>query len=146
MPKPRLALLPIPAALLAMPSPLPAATPAPPAGSYVWELMAILLPLAFIILFLLVVLRMLRRRFGLAGPDAPLSVVQVLPLGPRERLVVVRSRAGRAFAVGVSAQSVSLVCTLDGEDLGPQSPVPDASQGDHKGQAPLLQRFKVKRP
>ena len=33
-----------------------------------------------IIVCLLVLLRVLRRRFGLAGPDAPLSVVQVLPV------------------------------------------------------------------
>jgi len=92
------------------------AMPAPP-GSYLWELMAILLPLAFIIVCLLVLLRFLRRRFGLSGHDAPLSVVQVLPVGPRERIVVVRSRAGRAFAVGVSANAVTLVSTLDSDDL-----------------------------
>ena len=96
-------------------SPVPAA--AAPAGSYLWELMAILLPLAFIIICLLVLLRFLRRRFGLSGQDAPLSVVQVLPVGPRERIVVLRSRAGRAFAVGVSANAVTLVTTLDPEDL-----------------------------
>ena len=95
------------------------AIPATPAtsGSYIWELMAILLPLAFIIICLLVLLRFLRRRFGLTGQYAPLSVVQVLPVGPRERIVVVRSRAGRAFAVGVSANAVTLVTPLDAADV-----------------------------
>ncbi|WP_187471058.1 FliO/MopB family protein [Luteimonas viscosa] len=113
-------------------------------GSYLWELMAILLPLAFIIVFLLVLLHMLRRRFGLAGPDAPLSVVQVLPVGPRERIVVVRSRAGRAFAIGVSAHAVTLVSTLDDDDLGPLAAreTPDGGGGPLS----LLQRLKVKRP
>lgn len=128
-------------AFAAAPQPAAAAT----GSSYLMELMAILLPLAFIIVCLLVLLRMLRRRFGLAGPDAPLSVVQVLPVGPRERIVVVRSRAGRAFAVGVSAQAVTLVSTLDHEDLGPLA---DASQvpREEPGTTSLLQRFKVKRP
>ena len=104
------------------------AIPATPAasGSYIWELMAILLPLAFIIICLLVLLRFLRRRFGLSGHDAPLSVVQVLPVGPRERIVVVRSRAGRAFAVGVSANAVTLVSMLDSEDLAAAAAEPSA--------------------
>ncbi|WP_202845427.1 flagellar biosynthetic protein FliO [Luteimonas saliphila] len=113
-------------------------------GSYLWELMAILLPLAFIIVFLLVLLHLLRRRFGLAGPDAPLSVVQVLPVGSRERIVVVRTRAGRAFAIGVSANAVTLVTKLDDDDLGPLV----ARQTDDAAGGPmsLLQRLKVKRP
>ena len=123
------------------------ATPAATAAtgpSYVWELLAILLPLAFIIVCLLVLLRLLRRRFGLAGPDAPLSVVQVLPVGPRERIVVVRSRAGRAFAIGVGAGAVTLVSTLDSDDLGPLD-APAQTQ-DNGGLMALLQRGKVKRP
>ena len=117
-------LLPFAGAALAAAGAVPA-TPAP-AGSYLWELMAILLPLAFIIVCLLVLLRFLRRRFGLSGHDAPLTVVQVLPVGPRERIVVVRSRAGRAFAVGVSAQAVTLVSMLDSEDLAAAAAEPDA--------------------
>lgn len=117
-------LLPCAGAALAAAGTVPA-TPAP-AGSYLWELMAILLPLAFIIVCLLVLLRFLRRRFGLSGHDAPLTVVQVLPVGPRERIVVVRSRAGRAFAVGVSANAVTLVSMLDSEDLAAAAAEPDA--------------------
>jgi flagellar protein FliO/FliZ len=124
-----------------------AAAAAPQAAtgrSYVWELLAILLPLAFIIVCLLVLLRILRRRFGLAGPDAPLSVVQVLPVGPRERVVVLRSRAGRAFAVGVSAGAVTLISNLDSDDLGPA--VEEGPQPRQPEPSSLLQRYMVKRP
>ncbi|MDH5834459.1 flagellar biosynthetic protein FliO [Luteimonas kalidii] len=145
-PSPRL----LPLTLLASLPPHAMATPVAATGdggSYVGELLAILLPLAFIIVFLLVLLRMLRRRFGLAGPDAPLSVVQVLPVGPRERIVVLRSRAGRAFAVGVSANAVTLVSTLDDDDLGPVAldTIMRQDTGPVRGMPGLLQRFKVKR-
>lgn len=120
-----------------------AAAPAPTQTPYIWELLAILLPLAFIIVCLLVLLRMLRRRFGLSGPDAPLSVVQVLPVGPRERIVVLRSRAGRAFAVGVGAGAVTLISNLDSEDLGPAA---DGSPPQQTAPMSLLQRYRVKRP
>ena len=89
----------------------------PADSSFGAELLAILLPLAFIIVGLLVVLRLLRRRYGLTGPDAPLSILQILPLGPRERLVLVKLRSGRVFTVGVSAQSVNFVTDLDADDL-----------------------------
>lgn len=121
-----------------------AVAPASSGVSYVWELLAILLPLAFIIICLLVLLRVLRRRFGLAGPDAPLSVVQVLPVGPRERVVVLRSRAGRAFAVGVSAGAVSLITHLDSDDLGPAAT--DGALTEQAAPMTLLQRYRVKRP
>ncbi|MGY1519237.1 MULTISPECIES: flagellar biosynthetic protein FliO [unclassified Luteimonas] len=121
-----------------------AVAPASTGASYVWELLAILLPLAFIIICLLVLLRILRRRFGLAGPDAPLSVVQVLPVGPRERVVVLRSRAGRAFAVGVSAGAVSLITHLDSDDLGPATT--DGALSEQAAPMTLLQRYRVKRP
>ena len=113
-------------------------------SSFATELLAILLPLAFIIVCLLVLLRILRRRFGLAGPDAPLSVVQVLPVGPRERIVVLRSRAGRAFAVGVSAGAVTLISNLDSDDLGPA--VEEGPQPRQPEPSSLLQRYMVKRP
>ena len=83
------------------------------------ELFALVVPLVLVVVGLLVVLYLARRRFGLTGHDAPLSVVQILPVGPRERLVVVRTRGGRTFVVGTSAQSVRLVAHLDEDDLLP---------------------------
>lgn len=98
-----------------------AAVPAAPTASPTFwgELLAILVPLAFIIVALLLVLRHIRRRYGLTGQDAPLSVVQILPVGPRERVVLVRSRSGRVLAIGVGAQSVGLIAELDAEDVAP---------------------------
>jgi flagellar protein FliO/FliZ len=98
-------------------------------SSLVAELAAILLPLAFIIIGLLVVLRLLRRRYGLSGPDAPLSIVQILPLGPRERLVLVKSRSGRVFTIGVGTQAVTYITELDSGELVPTNqatPLPGA--------------------
>lgn len=100
---------------------------APAASSLAGELMAIVLPLAFIIAGLVVVLRLVRKRYGLTGPDAPLSILQILPLGPRERLVLVKSRSGRVFTVGVAAQTVTFITDLDAEDI--------ASPGKPEGEA-----------
>ncbi|WP_187775760.1 FliO/MopB family protein [Luteimonas suaedae] len=93
----------------------PAAAVAP---SALRELLGIVLPLAFVIFALFVIWRLARRRYGLAGKNAPLSVLQILPVGPRERVVLLRTRAGRAFAVGVSAQSVNLITSLEQDDIG----------------------------
>ncbi len=133
-----------PCLVLAWAGPVAATASAAPPGDtpYIWELLAILLPLAFIIVCLLVLLRVLRKRFGLTGPETPLSVVQVLPVGPRERIVVLRSRAGRAFAVGVSAGAVTLISSLDTEDLGPTA---DDSLPPQSAPPSLLQRYRVKR-
>lgn len=99
---------------------------APPAAvpggdSFIGEMIAILLPLVFIIAGLLFLLRLLRRRYGLSGSDSPLSVLQILPVGPRERVVLVKSRAGRVFAIGVGAQSVTFITDLDIDDVAPES-------------------------
>jgi flagellar biogenesis protein FliO len=88
--------------------------------SFVGELLAIVVPLALIIIALLVVLRLARRRFRLTGQDAPLSVLQILPVGPRERLVLVKARSGRVFAIGVGAQTVTFITDLDPEEVAPR--------------------------
>lgn len=62
-------------------------------------------------------LRRLRPTAG--GGDC--AVVRSLPLGPRERLVVVRV-GGKHLVVGVGASSVSLVCEL-AEPLPPAASV-----------------------
>jgi len=110
----------------------PVAAQAQPAGaepaSFFGELLSIVVPLAFIILVLIAVLHLARRRYGISGQDAPLSVVQVLALGPRERIVLVRTRTGRVFAVGVGGQSVNLLTDLDPAELIPKTP-PDTDPG-----------------
>lgn len=92
--------------------------------SFVGELLAIVLPLAVVIAGLVAVLHFARRRYRLTGRDASLSIVQVLPVGPRERIVLVRTRAGRVFAVGVSAQSLNLITRLEPDDI--VTPIEDA--------------------
>ena len=99
----------------------------PASSSFAGELLAIVIPLAFIIAGLLVILHMVRKRYGLTGPDAPLSILQILPLGPRERLVLVKSRSGRVFTVGVAAQNVSFITDLDEADIAVPGPPDDAS-------------------
>ena len=83
--------------------------------------MAIVLPLAAVVAGLFVVLHLARKRYGITGRDASLSIVQVLPVGPRERIVLVRTRAGRVFAVGVGAQSLSLIAQLEPDDIAPSA-------------------------
>lgn len=83
------------------------------------DILGIVLPLIFVIAGLLVVLQLLRRRYGLTGSDAALTVVQILPVGPRERVVLVRTRAGKILALGVAGQSVNLLTQLDDADVGP---------------------------
>ena len=87
--------------------------------SIAMDILGIVLPLLFVIAALLVVLRLLRKRYGLTGSDAPLAVVQIVPVGPRERVVLLRTRAGKVLAVGVAAQSVNLLAELQEADIGP---------------------------
>lgn len=99
--------------------------PAPPSGSFLGDVLSVVLPVVFVIAVLLAVLYFARRRYGLAGRGAALSIMQILPVGPRERIVLVRSRAGRVFAVGVSAHSLNLITELDRADVG------DEASGDN---------------
>lgn len=108
-----------------------AATP-PAAGSLLGELVAILFPLALVVLLLLAILFGVRRRFGLSSRDAPVSVLQILPLGPRERMVLVKTRAGRVLALGVSGQSVAYLTELTAQDVA----VP-AADSDRESDAAL---------
>lgn len=99
------------------PAAAPAAAVQPP--SLLFELAAIVLPVAVVLGGLVAVLYFLRKRHGLTARDAPLSVLQVLPIGPRERVVVLRTRSGRALAVGVAGQSLNLIAELDPADIAP---------------------------
>ena len=109
-----------------------------PAPSYVRELLSIVLPLGFMILALLLVLRLLRRRYGMTGSGAHLSVLQILPVGPRERVVLLKTRAGRVLAIGVSAQSVNLITRLEQDDVaaGPDTGT-DPAEAARVAKSPL---------
>lgn len=90
---------------------------APTTTSFAGELLGLVVPLVLIIVVLFAVLYVARRRFGLTGKDTPLSIVQILPVGPRERVVLVKSRAGRVFVIGVGGQNVNLITHLEPDDL-----------------------------
>jgi flagellar biogenesis protein FliO len=111
--------------------------------SFIGELVSIVLPLAFIILVLVAVLHFARRRYGTTGQDAPLSVVQIVPLGPRERIVLLKTRTGRLFAVGVAAQSVNLITDLDPAELVPRTPADAERAGAAPGQSRPIRTSKV---
>lgn len=121
-----LAVWPLPAAAA------PAAKPASPAEppSFFFELLSIMLPVAVVLVGLVAVLYYLRKRHGLTARDAPLTILQVLPVGPRERIVVLRTRSGRALAIGVGGQSPNLIAELDPADIAPAAdagPAPDCN-------------------
>jgi flagellar protein FliO/FliZ len=102
---------------LAAAAPAPAAVQPEASLSATGEVLGILLPLALIIIALFAVLYFVRRRFGLTGQDAPLTILQILPVGSRERVVLVKSRSGRLFVVGVGSQSVTLITNLEQSDI-----------------------------
>lgn len=123
--------------LLAACSPLAAHAAAPAAAdgsSFAADVIAVLVPLALVIGVLVAVLFYARRRYRLTGSDAALSVVQILPVGPRERVVVVRTRNDRYLAVGVGAQALSLIAELDPLDVTLDPP--PSSAGTASGTAP----------
>ncbi len=105
------------AALAAAAKPAPA--PQPP--SLFFEIISIVLPVAVVLVGLVAVLYFLRKRHGLGAREAPLSILQILPVGPRERIVVLRTRSGRALAVGVAGQSLNLIAELDPADIATDS-------------------------
>lgn len=115
----------------------PAAAAQPP--SLLFEFAAILLPVAVVLGGLVAVLYVLRKRHGLTARDAPLSVLQILPIGPRERIVVLRTRSGRALAVGVGGQSLSLIAELDPDDIAPAT-VASATVAASVAAAPTAER------
>lgn len=95
-----------------------AATPEP-APSFLADMLAIVLPLVLVMAGLVLVLRLARKRLGITGQDAPVSILQILPVGPRERVVLLRTRAERVIAIGVCPTSVSHIADLTAEDVGP---------------------------
>lgn len=101
------------AGAIAAPAPQVAAS-----GSFLWDLVAVLVPLLLVIAGLCAVLYFARRRYKLTGRDAALSIVQVLPVGPRDRVVVLRTRANRVLAIGVGPQSLNLIAELTIADIG----------------------------
>lgn len=74
------------------------------------SLLVTMLALAFVLALAWLFLRLLKRATTLRAVDGrgPPQVVQAVPLGGRERLVVVRD-GGHEYVLGVTAASVSLI-------------------------------------
>lgn len=96
-------------------------------GAAVTGLFGTVLALAFVLGLAYLSLRFLRRwqdRFAGSqggGPERRLRFVRALPLGQRERLVIVEAE-GELMLIGVSAGSVTLLRNwgaADGADAGP---------------------------
>lgn len=80
-------------------------------GAGLWSsLLVTMLALAFVLALAWLFLRLLKRATALRSIDGrmPPQVVQAVPLGGRERLVVVRDGA-HEYVLGVTAASVSLI-------------------------------------
>jgi flagellar protein FliO/FliZ len=123
-----LALLLLPALACAQAAPAAAPTAAAPAGP---SLLPMLLVLAFVVALIPLAIWLLKR-IGAGSPAAAagMKVVAQLPLGPRERLVVVEA-GERWLLLGVTAASINRVGTLA------KGTLPEG--GDSSGFARLLQ-------
>ncbi|WP_298927171.1 flagellar biosynthetic protein FliO [uncultured Ramlibacter sp.] len=86
--------------------------------SMAWSLSMMVLVLALIPLAMWVVKRM--QTIRPAGAQRQLEVVAQLPLGPRERVVMVRVQ-GRVLVLGATAQHISLLAEADAQDFAPPS-------------------------
>lgn len=86
------------------------------------SLLPSLVALVAVVLMIPAALWLVKRSQALrVGGAGPLSVITGVALGPRERIVVVRA-ADRVLVVGLTAQSMSLLATLDEWPAGDPSP------------------------
>jgi flagellar biogenesis protein FliO len=87
-----------------------------PQGPDLTRYFAVLGGVAFILVMTAIGLRKLASKgsFGLKGSKRSLEIVDVLPLGSRRQLAVVRCY-DRTFALGLGEKSVSLLAELDAE-------------------------------
>jgi flagellar protein FliO/FliZ len=90
---------------------LSAAEPANASPSFSAELVSLILPLLLVVATLLAAFYLLRRRFGLATRDGPLRVLQVIAVGPRERIVLL-DLDDRQLLVGVTSAEITPLATL----------------------------------
>lgn len=86
--------------------------PAPSSGASVLGLVVPLLAVAF---SLAALWWMVRRNSGRTGAAGPARIVQVIAVGPRERVVVIDHDA-RRFLLGVTATTINVLADLDGEN------------------------------
>jgi|GEM_PF-2266502 len=77
-------------------------------------IVALVVPLLAVVFALAALWWMLRRYNTRGGAAGPLRIVQVLAVGPRERVLVV-DHESRRFLLGVTSSTISLVADLGAE-------------------------------
>lgn len=77
-------------------------------------LIDLLLPLIVVIAAGVAAWWLMRRRGGLVRSDGPVQLVQVLPLGPRERVLVLRA-GERLLVCGATPAQITLIAQLPAE-------------------------------
>ncbi len=86
--------------------------PAPSPGA---SLLGLVVPLLAVAFSLAALWWMLRRNNGRNGAAGPARIVQVIAVGPRERVVII-DHDTRRFMLGVTPTTVNVLADLDGEN------------------------------
>lgn len=97
--------------------PVPAPVSVTPGGS----VLGLIVPLLTVAFALAALWWIMRRNSGRSGAAGPLRIVQVLAVGPRERVIVV-DHASRRFMLGVTPSTISVLADLDGKDAAKIQP------------------------
>ena len=97
-------------------------------GSFIWMLLA----LAIVLVLAWLVLRVLQRRPSLLGSvkspnEDALKFVRALPIGSRERVVIVEHR-GQRWMLGVTAGGISTIASWQADGEGPAIAPPDSGE------------------
>jgi len=79
--------------------------------SFGQQLLGLLLPLLLVIGLLIGTLVLLQRRYQTGKLDGPLTIAQVLPVGAKQRIIVLQEDS-RSFAVGVTSESIHFLTEL----------------------------------
>lgn len=96
---------------------VPAPVSVPPGGS----VLGLIVPLLTVAFALVALWWIMRRNSGRSGAAGPLRIVQVLAVGPRERVIVV-DHASRRFMLGVTPSTINVLADLDGKDAAKNQP------------------------
>jgi flagellar biosynthetic protein FliO len=83
--------------------------------SSVATLAALIVPLFAVVVALVALWWILRRHGGRMGASGPARIVQVLGVGPRERVLVIDCDS-RRLLLGVTQSTISLLTELDAEN------------------------------
>jgi len=95
-------------------APAGAADPVTPPSSGA-SLLGLVVPLLAVAFSLAALWWMLRRNSGRHGAAGPARIVQVIAVGPRERVVII-DHDTRRFMLGVTPTTVNVLADLDGEN------------------------------